>query len=290
MYCLEENTVVFEEHKPQTGRDTDHVWPKDALQNKASATRHSNESVDLILSDVSMSPDQDEKRPIRRVRSPSRPRARGSSSYKPKFEGHFYKQCYTKNEHPSYKPGSGSQRYHHSSSRAFLDRRHHLHPKPHHSVLRDREREKEKKWQEWREIPDEISPQKKDNTTRPLPRSNSSRDKDMQFTNDWNRNREQDHRGSKGKEGEQSREREPPLTVSQAATTRGRAIKKRRRELDEMYYQECEMFVVVTKMLIEKDPSLERPIQSALQENLRDIGKRCVEAMEKFIDRYDSLH
>ncbi|KAG7520218.1 hypothetical protein JOB18_025490 [Solea senegalensis] len=182
MYCLEENTVVFEEHKPQTGRDTDHIWPKDALQNKASATWHSDESVDLILSGVSMSPDQDGKRPIRRVRSPSRPRARGSSSYKPKFEGHFYKQCYTKNEHPSYKPGSGSQRYHHSSSQAFLDRRRHFHPKPHHSILRDREREKEKKWQEWREIPDEISPQKKDNTTRPLPRSNSSRDKDMQFT------------------------------------------------------------------------------------------------------------
>lgn len=56
----------------------------------------------------------------------------------------------------------------------------------------------------------------------------------------------------------------------------------------QLYYQECEMFGHVAKMLIEKDPSLERPIQSSLQENLRDIGKRCVAAMKKFIEDYDS--
>lgn len=48
------------------------------------------------------------------------------------------------------------------------------------------------------------------------------------------------------------------------------------------------MFGLVAKMLIEKDPSLEVPIQSSLQKNLRDIGKRCVDAMEKFIEDYDS--
>lgn len=47
------------------------------------------------------------------------------------------------------------------------------------------------------------------------------------------------------------------------------------------------MFGLVAKMLIAKDPTLERSIQSALQENLRDIGKRCVAAMEKFIEDYD---
>ncbi|MEQ2215111.1 hypothetical protein XENOCAPTIV_027594 [Xenoophorus captivus] len=56
----------------------------------------------------------------------------------------------------------------------------------------------------------------------------------------------------------------------------------------QVYYQECEMFGLVAKMLIAKDSSLERPIQSSLQENLRDIGKRCVEAMERFIEDYDS--
>lgn len=48
------------------------------------------------------------------------------------------------------------------------------------------------------------------------------------------------------------------------------------------------MFGLVTKMLIEKDPSLECSIQASLQKNLRDIGKRCVEAMETFIQDYDS--
>lgn len=56
----------------------------------------------------------------------------------------------------------------------------------------------------------------------------------------------------------------------------------------QVYYQECETFGLVAKMLIAKDQSLERSIQSSLQENLRDIGKRCVEAMEKFIEDYDS--
>lgn len=58
--------------------------------------------------------------------------------------------------------------------------------------------------------------------------------------------------------------------------------------VSQVYYKECEMFGLVAKMLIAKDRSLERPIQSSLQENLRDIGKRCVEAMEKFIEDYDS--
>lgn len=56
----------------------------------------------------------------------------------------------------------------------------------------------------------------------------------------------------------------------------------------QVYHQECEMFGLVAKMLIAKDQSLERSIQSSLQENLRDIGKHCVEAMEKFIEDYDS--
>lgn len=48
------------------------------------------------------------------------------------------------------------------------------------------------------------------------------------------------------------------------------------------------MFGLVVKMLIAKDPSLEVPIQASLQQNLRDIGARCVKAMEKFIAEYDS--
>lgn len=56
----------------------------------------------------------------------------------------------------------------------------------------------------------------------------------------------------------------------------------------QVYRQDCDTFGVVVKMLIAKDPSLEQPIQSSLQENLREIGLRCVEAMQEFIEEYDS--
>ncbi|XDV48236.1 hypothetical protein PO909_017685 [Leuciscus waleckii] len=45
---------------------------------------------------------------------------------------------------------------------------------------------------------------------------------------------------------------------------------------------------MVVKMLVSKDPSLEKPIQLSLHENLRDIGTRCIKAMEQFIQEYDS--
>ncbi|XP_078111415.1 uncharacterized protein LOC144521046 isoform X2 [Sander vitreus] len=218
----------------------DHVRPQETEQNKGSVLRHrehSDESVDKRPTDSSASPPKDNKRLIRRVRSPSRPRAWLSNSYKPKFGGPFYKPRFTKDDHSFYKPGFGNQRYPHFNPRGYFHRRDHFQPKPHHIALREREREKEKERYEQRESAERTSPPNL-NSTRPfLPRSTSSRDKDMQHI---------------------------------------------------VYHQECEMFGLVAKMLIAKDPTLERPIQSALQENLRDIGKRCVEGMEKFIEDYDS--
>lgn len=81
-----------------------------------------------------------------------------------------------------------------------------------------------------------------------------------------------------------------PRFVYFPAPSRSRSIYPKTRDacVLQVYYQESEMFGLVAKMLIAKDQSLERPIQSSLQENLRDIGKRCVEAMEKFIEDYDS--
>ncbi|XP_037539878.1 periphilin-1 [Nematolebias whitei] len=159
--------------------------------------------------------------------------------------------------------------------------------------MKEKERGKmmEKEWREQRESTDGSSSSKQNNTSRAvLPRSSSSRDKDMLvtiFQDERNQSKEGDHRATKSKDRERSRDGELPLTASQTAA-RDRAIQLKRREIDEVYYQECEMFGFVAKMLIAKDPSLERPIQSSLQENLRDIGKRCIEAMEKFIQDYDS--
>lgn len=53
---------------------------------------------------------------------------------------------------------------------------------------------------------------------------------------DRNQSRERDHRGTKSKEREWSRDRELPSTASQTAT-RDRAIQQKRREIDEV--EEC---------------------------------------------------
>ncbi|XP_051949864.1 periphilin-1-like [Xyrauchen texanus] len=88
-------------------------------------------------------------------------------------------------------------------------------------------------------------------------------------------------------EGQACSSRDAFSSVTRAAA-RNRAIQRKREQIEEVYRQDCDTFGVVVKMLVAKDPSLERPIQVSLRENLRDIGLRCVEAMEQFIHEYDS--
>ncbi|XP_028266385.1 arginine/serine-rich coiled-coil protein 2 isoform X2 [Parambassis ranga] len=253
----------------------------DSQDNKASVLwyrEHSDESTKKRSTDSTASPTQAQKRPIRRVRSPSRPRGWLPSSYKPKFGSQFYRPRFPRDNHLFHKAGFSNHRHHYYMN-PRSHRRDHFQPKLHHIALREKER------YEHRESTDGSSPPKQNNSTRPfLSRSTSSRDKDMQSTvceSDRNQSRERDRRRTKSRDGEL------PSTVSQTAA-RDRAIQQKRREIDEVYHQECEMFGFVVKMLIAKDSSLEGPIQSSLQQNLRDIGKRCVEAMEKFIEDYDS--
>ncbi|XP_072223914.1 uncharacterized protein [Leuresthes tenuis] len=275
---------------------------RDLLEIKGPAVpryrEYSEESADKRLTDGTAPPSQGEKRPIRRVRSPSRPRAWLANSYKPRPGGAFSKLHFPKDDRCFYKPGLSNQRYQHLKPRAYMHHRDYPPLKPHHIALRERQREKEKEKERQREKEKERqrenfdgSSPPKQNPSRPaVSRSTSSRDKDMQFTvcqSVRTQSRERDHRATNSKDRERSRDGELPLTGSQTAA-RDRAIQQKRREIDEVYYQECEMFGLVAKMLIAKDPSLEHPIQSSLQENLRDIGKRCVEAMEKFIVEYDS--
>ncbi|XP_029912414.1 putative uncharacterized protein DDB_G0271982 isoform X2 [Myripristis murdjan] len=294
----------------------DYVRAQESPQSKGSVwhREHSDEFADNRPSDVSLkSPTQDETRPFRRVRSPSRPRAWTSSSYKPRTGGGFYRP---RDEQSFRKPGVGLQRYHHLSHGPYFHRRDYLQAKMKHTSQRDRETERERektkqrdkererereKEQDWEQKSEQRSEQRQGTETSsppkesaatwgPLfPRSISSRDKEKQFTvsqeSERNQSRERDHKGGKGKE--RSRDRELSSTVSQAAA-RNRAIQQKRREIEEVYHQDCETFSVVARMLIAKDPSLESPIQSSLQQNLREIGLRCVEAMEKFIEEYDS--
>ncbi|XP_051706910.1 periphilin-1 isoform X10 [Oryctolagus cuniculus] len=71
-------------------------------------------------------------------------------------------------------------------------------------------------------------------------------------------------------------------------TTRSKAIANKTKEIEQVYRQDCETFGMVVKMLIEKDPSLEKSIQFALRQNLHEIGERCVEELKHFIAEYDT--
>ncbi|XP_069440675.1 periphilin-1 isoform X20 [Ovis canadensis] len=55
-------------------------------------------------------------------------------------------------------------------------------------------------------------------------------------------------------------------------TSRSKAIATKTKEIEQVYRQDCETFGMVVKMLIEKDPSLEKSIQFALRQNLHEIG------------------
>uniref|UniRef100_A0A8C6TRK5 Periphilin-1 C-terminal domain-containing protein n=1 Tax=Neogobius melanostomus TaxID=47308 RepID=A0A8C6TRK5_9GOBI len=226
------------------------------------------------LSALSGSSDQVVERPIRRVRSPSRPRAWLSRSYKPKLAGKFHK--FGREDHVFHKSGF----YNNQGRAPFKTKFYFNRNKRQVAAEQNRnERYKEKKSGEDR------SPSQQNGVRLFQSRSTSSREKDKQRSgskSDKSQSRERDHRGSRSKEPE------PEQSAAKQAAARDRAIQKKRREIDQVYYQECEMFGLVVKMLIAKDPSLQIPIQASLQQNLRDIGARCVEAMEKFIQDYDS--
>lgn len=239
----------------------DHTVP-DVLQSKDDKRTSNNPGAS----------DQDMKRPIRRVRTPPRPTARLPRSFNPKFAGKL-------EDHAAH------HRYPHPKF--------HYPGRDHHLTITKRlaaAPKREERYDDQRKRGGKSSNTKQNNSFRVfLPRSTSSKDKDKQFVSksDRSKSRESDHRGSRSSERERNRDEEHPSAASQAAA-RDRAIQKKRKEIDEVYYQECEMFGLVVKMLIAKDPSLEVPIQASLQQNLRDIGARCVKAMEKFIAEYDS--
>ncbi|XP_025739062.1 periphilin-1 isoform X2 [Callorhinus ursinus] len=71
-------------------------------------------------------------------------------------------------------------------------------------------------------------------------------------------------------------------------SSRSKAIASKTKEIEQVYRQDCETFGMVVKMLIEKDPSLEKSVQFALRQNLHEIGERCVEELKHFIAEYDT--
>lgn len=76
--------------------------------------------------------------------------------------------------------------------------------------------------------------------------------------------------------------------IDDQVTNRRKAIVSKTKEIEQTYYQDCETFGMVVKMLVEKDPSLERSIQFALRQNLHEISERCVKELRQFIAEYDA--
>ncbi|XP_053435042.1 periphilin-1-like [Nycticebus coucang] len=71
-------------------------------------------------------------------------------------------------------------------------------------------------------------------------------------------------------------------------TRRFKAIALKAKEIEQAYRQDCETFWRVVKMLIEKDPSLEKSIEFALRQNLQEIGERHFEELKHFMAEYDT--
>lgn len=55
----------------------------------------------------------------------------------------------------------------------------------------------------------------------------------------------------------------------------------------QVYRQDCETFGMVVKMLVAKDPNLEKQLQVPLRENLGEIRERCLEDLKHFISELD---
>uniref|UniRef100_H3DMC8 Periphilin 1 n=1 Tax=Tetraodon nigroviridis TaxID=99883 RepID=H3DMC8_TETNG len=68
---------------------------------------------------------------------------------------------------------------------------------------------------------------------------------------------------------------------------RARAIAAKAQEIEKVYRQDCETFGMVVKMLVAKDPNLEKQLQVPLRENLGEIRERCLEDLKHFINELD---
>ncbi|XP_026182386.1 periphilin-1 isoform X3 [Mastacembelus armatus] len=70
---------------------------------------------------------------------------------------------------------------------------------------------------------------------------------------------------------------------------RALAIAAKAQEIEKVYRQDCETFGMVVKMLVAKDPNLEKQLQVPLRENLGEIRERCLEDLKHFINELDEV-
>ncbi|KAM8739696.1 periphilin-1 isoform 7-T8 [Acanthopagrus schlegelii] len=77
------------------------------------------------------------------------------------------------------------------------------------------------------------------------------------------------------------------LSADNFQERRAQAIAAKAHEIEKMYRQDCETFGMVVKMLVAKDPNLEKQLQVPLRENLGEIRERCLEDLKHFISELD---
>uniref|UniRef100_A0A4W5PGI4 Periphilin-1 C-terminal domain-containing protein n=1 Tax=Hucho hucho TaxID=62062 RepID=A0A4W5PGI4_9TELE len=83
----------------------------------------------------------------------------------------------------------------------------------------------------------------------------------------------------------------PPIDKTQDdfQERRALAIGAKAREIEKVYRQDCETFGMVVKMLVAKDASLEKQLQTPLRENLGEIRERCLDDLKHFISDLDEV-
>ncbi|XP_034390800.1 periphilin-1-like [Cyclopterus lumpus] len=83
---------------------------------------------------------------------------------------------------------------------------------------------------------------------------------------------------------------EPKLTPEQDfKARRSEAIKAKALEIEKHYRKDCETFRTVVKMLVAKEPSLDKLLQGPLDENLLEINERCLDALRHFVKELDEV-
>uniref|UniRef100_A0AAV2J113 Periphilin-1 C-terminal domain-containing protein n=2 Tax=Knipowitschia caucasica TaxID=637954 RepID=A0AAV2J113_KNICA len=80
---------------------------------------------------------------------------------------------------------------------------------------------------------------------------------------------------------------EVPKPTESFHERRAVAIAAKAQEIEKVYRQDCETFGMVVKMLVSKDPNLEKQLQVPLRENLGEIRERCLEDLKQFIHELD---
>uniref|UniRef100_A0A8C8E2S2 Periphilin 1 n=1 Tax=Oryzias sinensis TaxID=183150 RepID=A0A8C8E2S2_9TELE len=83
---------------------------------------------------------------------------------------------------------------------------------------------------------------------------------------------------------------EPKLTPEEDLKARRlEAIKAKAVEIEKHYKQDCETFRTVVKMLIDKEPGLEKSLEAPLAKNLVEIKQHCLDALKGFISELDEI-